>query len=63
MWSVRFKWLYAIFLVVFTLVMWTGILFVAPAQPQQVGRSLVTWVVGFFGVLWWWYRQSHQEQR
>jgi hypothetical protein len=63
MWSVRFKWLYVIFLVVFTVIMWAAILsfFFSPTKSHnQVGQAVLTWVVGFAVVLFWWRHKSRQ---
>ena len=63
MWSVKFKWLYAIFLVVFTLVMWGGILesVLAPTKSRMSPlEAMFIWVVVFAGVLFWWWHQSKQ---
>lgn len=63
MWSVRFKWLYAIFLVVFTAVMVPGIFLAASTQPQQVPRYVFLWVFTSAGVLLWWYIKGKQAER
>jgi hypothetical protein len=65
MWSVKFKWLYAIFLVVFTAVMWAAILFDILDSSKLHTRLLqfvLTWVVGFSGILLWWYVKSRQAE-